>query len=49
MSIGSCDEIRVLIDFARDLGFISSGMHKEVYEQYDEIGKMLNSLHKKWE
>ena len=49
MAIGSCDEMRVLLDFSRDLGYISTERHTVLYDAYDEIGKMLNGLHQKWQ
>ena len=49
MAIGSCDEIRVLLDFCKDLGFMSDENYHSLYAGYDEVGKMLNSLHKSWE
>ena len=48
MAKGSCDEMKVLIDFSFDLKYITSEQkdkHKEVYE---EIGKMLYSLINNW-
>ena len=48
MAIGSCDEMRVLIDLSKDLGFISSFEHRECEKEYIEIGKMLTGLRRKW-
>ena len=49
MAIGSCDEMRVLLDFCKDLEYISKETYQEMYDRYDEIGRMLNGLHEKWE
>ena len=49
MAIGSCDEIKVLLDFCRDLGLMSEVWHADYYSRYEEVGKMLYSLHNKWE
>ena len=49
MAIGSCDEMRVLLDFSKDLGFITAEVHTQMYAAYDEIGKMLSVLHQKWQ
>ena len=48
MSIGSADEVRVLLDFSKDLQFIAPEVYTTLYVMYDEIGKMLNALHKNW-
>ena len=44
MSIGSSDEVNVLLDFANDLGYISEAVYAEQKSKYEEVGKMLNSL-----
>ena len=49
MAIGSCDEMRVLIDMSKDLGYISEEKHGAYEKEYEEIGKMLTSLRKKWQ
>ena len=46
MAIGSCAEVKVLLDFLRDLGYISDNLHDEIMSIYDEIGKMLNGFRK---
>ena len=49
MAIGSSDEIRVLLDFSKDLGYVAPEVHETLYAAYDEIGKMLNVLYHKWQ
>ena len=49
MAIGSCDEMRVLLDFCRDLEYMTAERHKEYAERYNEIGRMLNGLKEKWQ
>ena len=49
MAVGSSDEVRVLLDFSRDLGYIAPEAHEALYATYEEIGKMLSVLHKKWQ
>ena len=49
MAIGSCDEMRVLIDMSKDLGYISEEKHGAYEKEYEETGKMLTSLRKKWQ
>ena len=48
MSIGSCDEMKILIEFSKDLGYISKETYKEIIGEYDLIGKMLYKLHQNW-
>ena len=48
MAIGSCDEIRILINFAKDLGYLSQSQYEELKNEYDVIGKMLYRLHTNW-
>ena len=48
MAIGSCDETRVWLDFARDLGYIDEPTHNALDERYREVGRMLTGLVRKW-
>ena len=48
MAKGSCDEIKVLTDFCRDLQYISQEVYEELKPAYDEVGKMLYGLICKW-
>ena len=49
MAIGSCDEMKVLLDISKDLGFIDEQFHKTKEHEYDEIGRMLRGLRDKWQ
>lgn len=49
MAIGSCDEMKILLDFARDLNYLSGETHQELMAEYETIGKMLFRLHQKWQ
>ncbi len=49
MSIGSCDEMRILIEFSKDLEYIGEDIYKKLISDYDSIGKMLYRLHQKWQ
>ena len=42
MAIGSANEILVLSDFSKDIGYISKEIHRRMYAEYEEIVKMLN-------
>ena len=48
MADGSCDEMKVLLDLTKDLGFIEQEVHQIYEQEYDEIGKMLMVLRNKW-
>ncbi|MBI2101857.1 four helix bundle protein [Candidatus Woesearchaeota archaeon] len=44
ISMGSLKETETLIDFAKDLSYISSGQHKEFKDRITTLGKQINSL-----
>ena len=46
---GSCDEVRVQIDYCRDLKYITVEQHIYFEQGYVEIGKMLTNMIKKWQ
>ena len=48
MALGSCNEVNVLIDFSKDLGYINDITYKKIYEQYDILGKRLYTLIERW-
>ena len=48
MAIGSCNEMQVLADLIRDLGFIDEELHGKISAEYDEIVRMLVVLKEKW-
>ena len=48
MAIGSCNEMRVLLDLSARLGFIDESTHQRYEIEYNEIGKMLTKLREKW-
>ena len=47
MAIGSANEMSVLLEYSKDLGYISLSKYEKAEKEYDEIGKMLSSLIKK--
>ena len=49
MAKGSCDEMKVIADFCKDLGFMTCEKHKELKASYDEIGRMLHGMIQKWQ
>ena len=48
MALGSADETRIWLDFARDLGYISRRDHEDLDKRYREVGRMLTGLRKRW-
>jgi four helix bundle protein len=48
MAIGSCDEMKVLLDFCKDLGYLANDKYQRYTQTYNEIGRMLNGLREKW-
>lgn len=43
-SNGSCEETKVWLDFARDCAYLDTREYKDIFERYNEVGAMLNSL-----
>jgi four helix bundle protein len=48
MAIGSADETKVWLDFAKDLGYLTKENHERFKETYTIIAKMLSGLHRNW-
>lgn len=48
-AIGSCDETKLWLDFARDCMYIENARHKELAAGYEEVGKMLHGLFENWQ
>lgn len=48
-AIGSCDEIRIWLDFSRDCGYLPREEHERLMEGYNEVGRMLNELFETWQ
>ena len=44
IALGSCDESRVWLEFARDLGYLSKKDQYQFEERYQEVGRMLRGL-----
>ena len=42
MSLGSCNEMQVLVCFTKDLGYLSAAEHEKYADEYDQVGRMLN-------
>jgi four helix bundle protein len=48
MSIGSCDETCLWLQYAQDLGYIQADERQRLHEAYCEVGRMLVGLVKRW-
>ena len=48
MALGSCDEVRVQLDYCKDLGYITQDDYEAMSQKYDEIGRMLSKMLKDW-
>lgn len=49
IAIGSCDESRVWLEFARDLGYISKTDQNGYDQRYCEVGRMIRGIIKRYE
>jgi four helix bundle protein len=47
-AIGSCDETRIWLKYAHDLGYLPQVEYESLHERYCEVGRMLNGLVKHW-
>ena len=43
-SLASCDETQLWIEISKDLGYMDDNTYKTIYQELDEIGKMLYRL-----
>ena len=48
MSLGSSNEIQVLIDLSKDLEYITIEQHQEMWERYNVLGKRISTLIERW-
>lgn len=48
-SNGSCEETKVWLDFAKDCTYLDTREHEDLFQRYNEVGAMLNSLIKNWQ
>ena len=48
MSLGSCNELQVLIDLSQDLGYINENEHKSIKEKIIQVGKQIYTMEEKW-
>jgi four helix bundle protein len=48
ISLGSCNEIRVLVDFLADLKYINEDVYSRLLEEYEIVAKQLYKLETTW-
>ncbi len=48
-SLGSCNEVQVLLNLLKDLSYIDQQVYKSFSEEYTILGKQLNVLIQKWQ
>ena len=48
-ALGSCDETRIWLEYARDLGYFDAEKFSSLHEPYCEVGRMINGLVKSWQ
>jgi len=49
IALGSCDETRVWLEFARDLGYLKPEQQAALEERYQEVGRMLRGVIKRYD
>ncbi len=47
IALGSCNEVAVLLEMAKDLGYLGES-YEELKEEYDHLGRQLNKLIQNW-
>ena len=48
ISLGSCNEVQVLLDFAKDFDYLNEAEHQKLWGSYDQLGKQISVLHSRW-
>lgn len=48
-ALGSCNEVRVLLDLLKDVGYLEVEIHKELSSAYEILGRRLYALIEKWD
>ena len=48
IALGSCDEVRVALDYCRDLNYIDGDKHSKYEQTSIEIGKLLYTMLTQW-
>ena len=48
IALGSCDETRIWLKYALDLGYLNAEEYERLHDSYCEVGRMLTGLLKRW-
>ena len=48
-ALGSTNEVRVLVDMAKDLGYLDQNVYRELAEENQILGKQLYRLMERWQ
>ncbi len=48
-ALGSCNEVQVILEMLKDLGYIEEKSYQELTEAYDHVGRQLYKLIHSWE
>ena len=48
IALGSNNEVNVILDLVRDLGYLQEDLHKKLAQENTEIGKGINKLVQVW-
>ena len=48
ISLGSCNETQVHLEFCKDLGYINKDIYEKLSRENNEIGRMINVTISKW-
>ena len=49
MARGSCNEVKVQLDYCKDLGYISEAQYDTYSTEYEIIGRMLTKMLQSWQ
>lgn len=49
ISLGSAEEMKVWLDYCKDLGYIDEPQHTVWHQAYTEVAKMLQGMLKNWQ
>ena len=47
-ALGSCNEVKVLLEMIKDLGYLKEEIFQETYETYDHLARQLFRLIESW-
>ena len=48
IALGSNNEVKVMLEFAKDLGYVETSRYTDFHVRYEELGKQVYSLINKW-